>query len=172
MSRVRFPCPASERGLGTTHRTGGSVRGCPHEIRGWPPRRVGDLAGSCPLCGAADAGARRRCRLVAPRCVPGPAPLVAAVKQGADELVGHIRLVRQRHLGRGESPDPPERLQAEGPPGAPGRGGGLRWPRFSAAQYRPVLGAVQVVPPRQCLTALPCGGSTWTAPALRRLHGS
>ena len=41
-------------------------------------------------------------------------PLVAAVKQGADKLVGHIGLVGQRHLGRGESPDPPERLQAEG----------------------------------------------------------
>ena len=32
--------------------------------------------------------------------------------------------------------------------GAAGRGGGLRCPRFSAAQDRPVLGPVQVVPPR------------------------
>ena len=36
-------------------------------------------------------------------------PFVAAVKQRA-ELVGDIGLVGQRHLGRGESPDPPERL--------------------------------------------------------------
>ena len=32
--------------------------------------------------------------------------------------------------------------------GPAGREGGLRWPRFSAAQDRPVLGPVQVVPPR------------------------
>jgi len=31
------------------------------------------------------------------------------------------------------------------------------------------LGPVKVVPPRAWR---PCGGSTWTAPALRRLHGS
>ena len=35
----------------------------------------------------------------------------------------------------------------------------LRWARFPAAQYRPALGIVQVVPP-------------WTMPALRPLDGS
>lgn len=34
-----------------------------------------------------------------------------------------------------------------------GRRGRLRWPRFSAAQYWPVLGPVQSVPPRGCLKA-------------------
>jgi transposase InsO family protein len=42
-------------------------------------------------------------------------------------------------------------------------------PAFSTAQDRPVLGPVKVVPPR---AIRPCGGSTWTTPALRRLHGS
>ena len=32
--------------------------------------------------------------------------------------------------------------------GPPGREGGLTWPRFPACQYRPVLGGIQVVPPR------------------------
>ena len=33
----------------------------------------------------------------------------------------------------------------------------------------PVLGEVQVVPPRRP-AGLPAGASTWTAPALRRIH--
>jgi len=41
--------------------------------------------------------------------------------------------------------------------------------RFPAIQYRPVLGPVQVVPPRAWR---PCGASTWTVPALRRLHSN
>ena len=40
-------------------------------------------------------------------------PLIAAVDQRADELIGDIGMVGQRHLGRGESADPPERLEAE-----------------------------------------------------------
>ena len=40
-------------------------------------------------------------------------PLIAAVGQGTDERAGDIRVVGQRHLGGGESPDAPERLKAE-----------------------------------------------------------
>jgi hypothetical protein len=82
-----------------------------------------------------------------------------------DLAVGTPR--EQVALGAADDVTAPVRAGTEGP-----RGCSLTWPRFSAAQYRPVLAAVQVGPPRGRLPAPACGASTWTPPALQRLHGS